>query len=500
MANASAWTGRTACALQDSLRLSQEAFATHLGISARTVAAWHQKPSLKPQSEMQQLLDTALAQAPADVRARFAELTTAAKDDRLTLDPHIVTALEWVDDRVDWHPGTARARVSARANQLDAHQLRDRGHQRSRVTQRDIADALTSYYRSAPTYRAQFADLTISTSIATRPGWLDSACPLLPGHDRLRATTTPGTGIALDADAAVNRLAETLTLGTRIINAPLYRLTSIDIGPQHIDGTVGLVPFAEYVLSMDLLESELVDAIAAGRTSLPLRDRYLPDVSTVFDVGSRLCAGGALALTAIARPADPFRGGPDYLLLIQERSGHVINAARRLAVIPKGFHQPVTDVRADAQVGATLRREMEEELFGRADVDSTLGDQRSADPMHPSRLSDPMRWLLAEPGRLRTECTGFGLNLVNGNYEFASLIVIEDEDFWPQFGGMVEANWESTTLRRYSTQDPDMIGELLGDVAWSNEGLFAVLQGLRRLTEIGGERVRMPPIHWEITE
>ncbi len=52
-----AWTGRTACALQAALRLSNESFAEHLGVSVRTVAAWHQKPTLKPKSEMQQLLD-----------------------------------------------------------------------------------------------------------------------------------------------------------------------------------------------------------------------------------------------------------------------------------------------------------------------------------------------------------------------------------------------------------------------------------------------------------
>lgn len=140
---------------------------------------------------------------------------------------------------------------------------------------------------------------------------------------------------------------------------------------------------------------------------------------------------------------------------------------------------------------------MEEELFGRPDIDNTLGPQRSADPLHPSRLTAPMRRLTEQPGRLRMECTGFGLDLVSGNCEFASLIVIEDEEFWPRYGGMVEANWESSTLRRYSTQDPDLPSELINDGAWSNEGLFAVMQGLRRLADIGGRRVNLPPIERE---
>jgi hypothetical protein len=33
------------------------------------------------------------------------------------------------------------------------------------------------------------------------------------------------------------------------------------------------------------------------------------------------------------------------------------------------------------------------------------------------------------PGSHRIECTGFGFNLLTGNYEFACLIVIDDEDW-----------------------------------------------------------------------
>jgi 8-oxo-dGTP diphosphatase len=67
-----AWTGQTACALQAALRLTNESFAGHLGVAVRTVATWHQKPDLTPKSEMQQLLDTALEQAPDIAKARFA--------------------------------------------------------------------------------------------------------------------------------------------------------------------------------------------------------------------------------------------------------------------------------------------------------------------------------------------------------------------------------------------------------------------------------------------
>jgi len=115
---ATGWTGRTACALQAALRLSNETFAEQLGIGVRTVASWHQKPSLRPRPDMQQILDTALDRAPAAVKARFAVLagdrdradgppaaeartpeddTTAEAERRLGTDPHIAAALDGLD-------------------------------------------------------------------------------------------------------------------------------------------------------------------------------------------------------------------------------------------------------------------------------------------------------------------------------------------------------------------------------------------------------------------
>ena len=88
----------------------------------------------------------------------------------------------------------------------------------------------------------------------------------------------------------------------------------------------------------------------------------------------------------------------------------------------------------------------------------------------------------------------FRSNLVSGNYEFASLIVIDNEDFWCQYGGHIEANWESAGLRLYSSLDRELLIELIADERWSNEGLFALLLGLRRLEQLGGKRVNLPVI------
>src|SRR5215470_1145695 len=429
------------------------------------------------------------------------------------LGPDVDAACEWLDRHADRSPGNSRKRVVARLDKLNVRELRDRIIRRGRVSRAAIVRNLSAYYRDLVPgfgmYHARCADQEDSaTTIVTRPDWIDLACALSPESDRLVLTSlTVDDTATLDdvaASHATRRLVDAVALDVRIANGPLYRLLQVEFEQDAVKGTVGLVPFVQYALTMDLLENELTDSIAnhAELTpgSLPLRDRYLPSLESVLDIRARLCSGGALALCAIARPADLYRGAPDYVLLVQERSGQVLNAAGRLAVIPKGFHEPLSDFRVDAQIGATLRREMEEELFGRADVDSTIAESRVAAPMHPSRLSEPMRWLVerANPDRMRLECTGFGFNLISGNYEFSGLIVIEDEEFWAQFGGHIEANWESVGLRQYSSRDRELISDLIADESWSNEGLFAFLQGIRRLAELGGERVDLPAVEWEV--
>jgi hypothetical protein len=405
-----------------------------------------------------------------------------------------------------WLPDSTRRKVAVRLENLDLGHVRDRRARLRRVGRSQLAHTLADYYADGSAdyqlYRVDVDGQAVLTSVLSRLEWSEIAVPLTAETDRVALVDVELDGVGqignLNEHPAVDRLAEAAALGVRMTNKPLYRLLDVDVRDGVISGRVGLAHFGVYALTMDLLESELAEELSAGQSArsgrLPMRDRLLPNLAAVLDLQGRLCAGGVASLCAIARPADAYRGPADYALLVQERSGQVVNAAGRLAVIPKGFHEPLSDVRADARISATLQREMEEELFGRVDVDSTASGSRAALPMHPDRLSDPMRWLLDVPDRLRTECTGFGLNLVSGNYEFAGLVAIENEEFWTRFGGHIEANWESSGLRLYSSLDGELISKLVMDEAWTNEGLFAFLQGLRRLREIGGRRVSLPAV------
>ncbi|RSM86362.1 transcriptional regulator [Kibdelosporangium aridum] len=441
---------------------------------------------------LEKIFDVSIDELLAPPRAEEPAVRAAVDVDRLG------GAFDWLDARVGWLPESSQWEVTSRLASVDTDALHDRLVRRSRVGRSQLSRALREYYADLVdgygAYGVRVGDHELITSIVTCSDWVDLATPLVPENERFELVTAVAAGGDVDVRYAVDRLAEAAALDVRMTDLPIYRLLDVAIQSGEIGGMVALSSFAEYALSVDLLEGEFVDALAGQHGKLPLRDRYLPDMAALLDLRGRLCAGGALALCAIARPADPYRGPADFALLVQERSATVLNGARRLSVIPKSFHQPLKDPRADVRISATLLREMEEELFGRAEVDGTVGGQRLAAPMHPSRLSEPMRWLTGKEGRLRMECTGFGLNLVSGNYEFAGLVVIDDDQFWTRFGGHVEANWEAVGLRVYSSLDVDLVGELVSDESWSNEGLFAFLLGLRRLQELGGDRVRLPEL------
>ena len=483
---------------------TQERFAEVAGVSRETVVRWEggtNAPAVYMRPKLARLLGRSLRE--------FAELIdVSVGDDQLVahaISSDIDVACDWLDAHAGWRFGTARQRLISKLRGSEVGNARNRDAKRGSVGRSDLVALLGRYYGDTTRWcRAMCDGMEIPLALMVQPEWLDLGLPLTHATDAFTLVGHESNDLvrldSVAANQAVRRLVEAVALNVAIVNSPLYRLEEIAVGRGGVAGKVSTAPFVQYALTSDLLETEVVDQLVNGdgRLNLPLRDQYLPTVASLMDLDGRACCGGVLALCAIARPADPNRGPADYVLLTQERGRRVLNGVGRLSVIPRGFHQPMTDYRADASIAATLRRELEEELFRRDDVDNTLSEGRIADPMHPNRLSEPMRWLMAEPGRLRLECTGFGFNLVNGNFEFACLVVIDDPEFWTRYGDQIEANWESTGLRQYSTLDPRGVRDLIVDEAWSSEGLFALVQGLRRLSLSGDERVDMPDISLEV--
>ncbi len=94
------WTGYEARALRLALRFSVRAFAEHLGVAIRTVSKWEAAGlSRQPRPDMQAALDTVLAQAGLEARARFDALRTSRSLGRS--EPQPLTRWDnesWIDD------------------------------------------------------------------------------------------------------------------------------------------------------------------------------------------------------------------------------------------------------------------------------------------------------------------------------------------------------------------------------------------------------------------
>ena len=83
------WTGREAKLLRQALRFSVRDFAARLGVGIRTVNRWEARQvGITPLPYMQQVLDTALAQASDEVKTRFTEGVLLTRRDELVVAQH----------------------------------------------------------------------------------------------------------------------------------------------------------------------------------------------------------------------------------------------------------------------------------------------------------------------------------------------------------------------------------------------------------------------------
>ena len=73
------WTGSSADALRQALRMTNESYAEQLGVAVRTVAYWRKKSETVPQTAIQETLDAALERAPDRAKAQFAALVGKAQ-------------------------------------------------------------------------------------------------------------------------------------------------------------------------------------------------------------------------------------------------------------------------------------------------------------------------------------------------------------------------------------------------------------------------------------
>ena len=100
----------------------------------------------------------------------------------------------------------------------------------------------------------------------TRRDWLDLRLPLGIGLDNPVVSwdeqPSEPTLTEVCANAAVQRIAEVLATTTQIVNTTRYRLIDLSASATRISRQLALTDFNSYALTMDMLENELIDALA----------------------------------------------------------------------------------------------------------------------------------------------------------------------------------------------------------------------------------------------
>lgn len=395
--------------------------------------------------------------------------------------------------------GEVYQQVAARADELvlepTAVRL-ERQHQRRTITCEDLTNEVLRYYDAADRcYTTSFAGTEVQLPILVEPKWSDMSADL---NHRDSGVFVPGRVGAIGPvsepmfNAAIERLAEAEATGKVLYDNAIYRLIEVEADKTHLRPKFGRTRFADFAIGCGLMEAELAASLIDGSPT-PIRDELLPSTAAALDLDSYVCAGGPVALFAAARPASGSRPA-DYALLVQVRGSQVMDISGRLSTIPKGWHEPVSEIAAQADLRATLMRELEEELLGAQELELiTEESRRAADPLHARARSVALEPFLSGADGFHVRATGFGLNLLSGTFEAPCLIAVDDESWWNEYGHMIGGNWESSDIEVYSSADGEGLARLARDPRWVFEGLFSLIEGLRVLAEVGDpDRVDLP--------
>jgi hypothetical protein len=230
-------------------------------------------------------------------------------------------------------------------------------------------------------------------------------------------------------------------------------------------------------------KSEIVHPDPTSRYGRRIRRR----LESLANVERRLCCGGVGVLVAFKQPEG-------YLVPIQQRGQMVSDNRGTLALVPKGFHQPVADAGQEVNIRSSVFRELYEEVFGGKEVE---GDTDHMDPYWYIHKSEAMKWFW-DNNQYICEVVCFGYNQTSGNYEFGVLLVVQDECYWTRYRADMKRMWETHKTFWIDTRDQEKIAEFIMDSRWAQEGLFHFVQCLMRLKEIAPAAVNLPNVSGEL--
>lgn len=340
---------------------------------------------------------------------------------------------------------------------------------------------------------------TLHSAMAVLPEWIGLINPLDNTHEIASFIPVHPPKVEFAQEQVLHLLHTIELMNLRLWGGPIYRLLNVDLSSRLTKSSFAEVDFLHYRFTVGLVVDELVDALskydfsvdkvlANANSLLPVRNRVLPDGQSLLNFRERICAGGITMVFAMPRPK-PYN---DFIFPIQQRSASVADGQGMLSIIPRGFHESLTDQQKDVAPSISCYREVYEELFGGKEVEK-----------HTERLRHDwffgerqMRWFIDHKESYELICTCFGVDMVSGNYQFGTVLIIHDEEYWDTFGREMEANWEGKerTTRIISTKDSAAVEKLIKQGNWTGEGLQTLCEGLFYLKKKYPRRLSLPNI------
>ncbi len=338
----------------------------------------------------------------------------------------------------------------------------------------------------------------ITTHIATKPAWLGLAIAVDErDHDRF-PLCSPNVSWPPTPKSEEDKLrGELERKGITFRNNPTYCLHASFTPRRKQVVSFWSSQYVDYKIGLGRLEEETIRALRESGGSVATayrmrklrmkgRNKLLPDVQTILSY-NRLCAGGTNVLMAFRRPSDA-----GFVFFMKQRSKGVSTGRQLLSLVPSGMHQPTVKANApfETSIAATVYREAYEELFG--------GKEVEADDQHIAPLwfmgKPPLKWIAEHREKIVTEIVSFGLNLMDGTYEFGVLVLINDESYWQQFQSemLLSKEFDDSETPMYSTMDASRLASLLTNPLCADTSLIALVEGLWRLKTLAPDGVMLP--------
>jgi len=331
----------------------------------------------------------------------------------------------------------------------------------------------------------------VVTAFYTKPEWLRLRIPVDAVVCEVSDQDPP---TQVDNEPIYAKLIESSMLFRKVElwSDPCYRLIDYDVtavGARLRFSGAESTNYLRYRFSAGLMSDELndaarehvIDQILARRSLLlPRRCLWMPNADAIENVTRRFSAGGTATLFAMARGAPDH----DYYVPLHVRSAAVAENRGFGAVSFNGYHQWFVNRENESHLRWTIFRELYEEVFGGAEA-----SRPSKRVKHDWYFNESyMDFFRKHSETIVNELIGFGFNTVVGNWECATLLVVQDERYWEQFGDMMKYGWEAENVLGFSTKHIHSWQRAIQERRWAGDSLVALLDGLKRLHELEPDR------------